>query len=160
MIVSLIAAMAENRVIGRDGALPWHLPADLARFKALTLGHPVIMGRKTFAAIGRPLPGRLNIVLSRQPAFRPAGVLVARSLAEALQLAAGAVEVFICGGGQLYREALPLAERIYLTIINREYPGDTVFPDVPGDFMETDRREEPGDPPLSWITYQRAGSGP
>lgn len=160
MIVSLIAAMAENRVIGRDGALPWHLPADLARFKALTLGHPVIMGRKTFAAIGRPLPGRLNIVLSRQPAFRPAGVLVARSLAEALQLAAGAVEVFICGGGQLYREALPLAERVYLTIVHRAYPGDTVFPELPADFVATDRREEPGDPPLSWITYQRAGSGP
>lgn len=159
MIVSLIAAMAENRVIGRDGALPWHLPADLARFKALTIGHPVIMGRKTFTAIGRPLPGRLNIVLSRQPMFRPAGVVVARSFAEALALASGAAEVFICGGGELYREALPLAERVYLTIIHRAYPGDTTFPELSANFVETDRQEVPDDPPLSWVTYQRTGRG-
>lgn len=155
MIITLIAAMAENRVIGKDGAMPWHLPDDLARFKAITLGHPVIMGRKTFASIGRPLPGRLNIVLTRRKGYSPEGVAVARSLDEALALAGTADEVFICGGGQVYREALPLADRIHLTVVHRPYEGDTTFPELPADFAETAREEGEGVPPHEFLTYER-----
>lgn len=155
MTVTIIAAMAENRVIGKEGAMPWHLPDDLARFRAITLGHPVIMGRKTFDSIGRPLPGRLNIVLTRQEGYAPAGVAVARTLAEALALAGSAGEVFICGGGEVYREALPLADRIHLTVIHRPYGGDTTFPELPAAFVETGREEGKGEPPHSFVTFER-----
>lgn len=155
MTVTIIAAMAENRVIGKDGAMPWHLPDDLARFKAITLGHPVIMGRKTFASIGKPLPGRFNIVLSRQEAYAPEGVAVARTLAEALALAGTAGEVFICGGGEVYREALPLADHIHLTVVHRPFEGDTTFPGLPADFVETAREEGKGEPPHTFITFER-----
>ncbi|ABB33165.1 Dihydrofolate reductase [Geobacter metallireducens RCH3] len=161
MIVTIIAAMAGNRVIGKEGAMPWHLPDDLARFKAITMGHPVVMGRKTFESIGRPLPGRLNIVLTRQAGYAPSGVTVARTLAEALILAGTAGEVFICGGGEVYREALPLADRIHLTVIHRAYGGDTTFPELPADFEETCREHGEGKPPHSFITFERRrGSTP
>jgi len=127
MTITLIAAMAENRVIGRNGAMPWHLPDDLARFRAITMGHPVIMGRKTFASIGRPLQGRLNIVLTRQVGYAPEGVVVARNLPDALAMAGAADEVFICGGGEVYREALLLADRVLLTVVQGDFPGDTIF---------------------------------
>ncbi|GLI37443.1 dihydrofolate reductase [Geobacter hydrogenophilus] len=155
MTVTVIAAMAENRVIGKEGAMPWHLPDDLARFKAITMGHPVIMGRKTFEAIGRPLPGRLNIVLTRQEGYAPAGAAVARTLAEALALAGPVGEVFICGGGQVYREALPLADRIHLTVIHHAFGGDTTFPELPADFEETSREEGKGEPSHSFVTFER-----
>lgn len=127
--LSLLAAVAANGVIGKDNALPWHLPADLKRFKALTLGHPIIMGRKTFQAIGRALPGRHNIVVTRQPDYRAPGCTVATSLAAALGCARDADEVFVIGGAELYRAALPLAERLYLTEIAAAFDGDARFPD-------------------------------
>jgi dihydrofolate reductase len=126
--VSLIVAMDPNRVIGNEGKLPWHLPAELQRFKALTMGHHLIMGRKTWQSIGRPLPGRTSIVLTRDPAYRAPGALVATSLEAALALAAPDAEPFIIGGAQVFRDALPLAHRIYLTRVQREYHGDVFFP--------------------------------
>ena len=155
MIITLIAAMAENRVIGRNGAIPWHLADDLARFRAITMGHPLIMGRKTFDAIGRPLPGRLNIVLTRNVQFAPEGVIVARSLTEALELAGAAGEVFVCGGGEVYREALPLADRIHLTLVRGPYEGDTTFPKIPDEFVEMAREEGEGEPLHSFLTFER-----
>jgi dihydrofolate reductase len=131
MIVSIIAAMGSNRVIGRQNSLPWQIPEDMRRFRELTLGHPLIMGRKTFESIGRPLPGRKCIIVTRQSGYSASGCLTAFSLEEALRLAAPAAEVFICGGGDIYRQALPLAARIYLTVINESYDGDTFFPDIP-----------------------------
>lgn len=132
MTLSLIAAMAENRVIGRDNRIPWRLPADLRHFKATTMGHSVIMGRKTFASIGRPLPGRRCIVLSRRPDFTWPGIEVAGSLGEALALTEGEDEAFVAGGGSVYAEALPRAARIYLTVIHAEIAGDTYFPRFEG----------------------------
>lgn len=129
MILSLVAAMANNRVIGRDNDMPWHLPADLKHFKAVTLGKPVIMGRKTFESIGRPLPGRRNLVISRQADFSPQGVEVVSSLDAALAAAADADEVMVIGGGQIYRQALAVAQRLYLTFIDADIEGDTRFPD-------------------------------
>lgn len=133
MIVSIIAAMCSNRVIGRSGALPWDLPEDLRRFRRRTLGHPLIMGRKTFESIGRALPGRTTIVLSRQPGYNAPGCLTAASLEEALRLAAAATEVFVCGGGEVYRQALPVTERLYLTVVRCALDGDTTFPELPAD---------------------------
>jgi len=136
VVVSVIAAVAENGVIGRDGDLPWRLPADLQRFKALTWGHPMIMGRRTYDSIGRPLPGRRSIVLSRNPAALSgaAGVTVAGDLEHALEIAAAGEgtseerEVFIIGGAEIYRQALPRADRLYLTRIHAEIDGETKFP--------------------------------
>lgn len=127
MIISIIVAMSVNRVIGRDNRLPWRLPADLQRFKRLTMGHCLIMGRKTFESIGRPLPGRTIIVLTRRRDYAPPGVLVAHTVDEALALAQGD-EVFIAGGAEIYRQTLPLADRLYLTLIEKEIPGDAFFP--------------------------------
>lgn len=160
MRITLIAAMAENRVIGNRGAIPWHLPDDLARFRAITLGHPVLMGRRTFESIGRPLPGRLNIVLSHREGYAPPGCLVARDLAAALELARDAAELFVCGGGELYREALPLADRILLTLVRGEFPGDVTFPEVPADFVETAREEGAGEPAHLFLTYERRKEAP
>jgi dihydrofolate reductase len=161
LIVTLIAAMAENRVIGRQGRLPWHLPEDLARFRRLTMGHPLIMGRKTFEAIARPLPGRTTIVLSRQPGYRAHGCAVCGSLDEALEAAAatGAPEVFICGGSDIYRQALHLAQFIQLTLVPGHYEGDVIFPPIPPDFEEVAREEGEGEPSLAFITYKRRHPG-
>lgn len=156
MVISLIAAMAENRVIGREGAIPWDLPEDRRWFRELTMGHPVIMGRKTFEAIGRPLPGRLNIVLTRRPEFRAGGCLVLNDLRSAFEACKGCVEVFICGGGELYRDALPFAERVYLTVVHGTYPGDVFFPPVPADeFVERERREVGGTPGCTFLVLAR-----
>nr|WP_284694865.1 type 3 dihydrofolate reductase [Photobacterium galatheae] len=125
----MVAAMAKNRVIGKDNAMPWHLPADFAWFKKVTLGKPVVMGRKTFESIGRPLPGRHNIVISRSPEFSAEGVTVVGSL-DAAKAAAGDVdELMIIGGGSVYAECLPIADRLYLTFIELSVDGDTCFPD-------------------------------
>src|SRR5665647_1651940 len=129
MIISIIVAMSDERVIGRDGKLPWSIPADLARFRSITMGHTVVMGRRTFEGIGHPLPGRRTIVLSRS-AGEIEGCQVARSLGEALQ-AADDDEIFICGGADLYREALPQSQRIYLTIVHGSFPGEVRFPEIP-----------------------------
>ena len=121
--------MARNRVIGRDNQLPWRLPADLAYFKRITMGHPVIMGRRTYESIGRPLPGRLNIVVSRSPQFSAPGCTVVPSLAEAWRAAGDAEEVCVIGGTSIFAEALPAADRIHLTEVEAEVPGDTWFPE-------------------------------
>ena len=128
MIRSLIVARARNRAIGLGNAMPWHLPADLAHFKRTTLGHPVIMGRRTWESIGRALPGRRNLVVSRTPGYRAPGAEVVGSLAEAWQAVAGEAEAFVIGGAQLYAEALASADRLYLTEVEGEPAGDTFFP--------------------------------
>jgi dihydrofolate reductase len=128
MTVSLIVAMADDRVIGRDGQLPWRLSADLRRFKRLTMGHHIIMGRKTYESIGRLLPGRTTVVITRQTDLEVPGAIVVHSLDEALQVAAADPEVFIVGGGEIYRQAMPLVDRIYQTIVHAKVDGDTVFP--------------------------------
>lgn len=135
MRISLIAAMAENGVIGRGGQLPWRLSADLARFKRLTLGHTVIMGRKTWESIGRPLPGRRMVVVTRQSGYRSDGVEVVGSLEEAFQVAraAGDDQAFVIGGAEVYRQALPSVDRIYITLVLAEIEGDTKFPEVDWD---------------------------
>jgi dihydrofolate reductase len=141
MIISIIAAMAENRVIGRDNTIPWNLPGDLKRFKTITTGHPVIMGRKTFESIGKPLPGRKTLIITRKPDFSAKGCVVVHNLQEALAECNGADEVFICGGSEIYRAALSLASRIYLTLLHEEVEGDTRFPEIPEDFIEVEREE-------------------
>ncbi len=160
MTVSLIAAMAENRVIGVGGRLPWHLPDDMRRFKDLTIGHPVIMGRKTFETLARPLPQRRNIVITSNPAYRADGVEVVHSLEEALALAGIEGEIFVAGGGQIYRLALPHASRIYLTVVHATYDGDAFFPDIPsGDWLLVNDRRFPTDErhavPYSFREYRR-----
>ncbi len=128
--LSLIAAVAANGVIGSDNALPWRLPEDLKRFKMLTMGHPIIMGRKTFESIGRPLPGRRNIVISRNTAFMAEGCETASTLEAALAACNGTTdEVFVIGGAQIYAEAMPQADRLYLTEIRMDFPGDARFPE-------------------------------
>ena len=129
MRISLIVAMAQGRVIGAGQTMPWHMPADLRHFKQTTLGKPVIMGRRTYESIGRPLPGRLNLVISRNPDWSAEGVTVCASLDAALQAAGAVDEVMVIGGGQLYAEALPRADRLYLTHIDLDVDGDTWFPD-------------------------------
>jgi dihydrofolate reductase len=125
--VTIVVAVGSGGVIGADGRMPWHLPEDLRHFRALTLGHTVVMGRRTFESIGRPLDGRRNIVLTRQPEWHHEGVETARSLEEALALSD---DVFVIGGGEVYREAMPLADRIYLTRVEGTWVGDTFFPTI------------------------------
>jgi len=154
--------MAENRVIGRDNQLPWHLPADLAHFKRLTLGKPVIMGRLVYESIGRPLPGRHNIVLSRNPAFVAEGCTVVHDPDAALAAAGNVDEVAVIGGEQIYRLFLPLADVIHLTVVHAEVPGDTYFPSLPDlEWTEHDRTTRAADErnayPLSFVTLVRRG---
>jgi dihydrofolate reductase len=138
--------VAENGVIGRDGDLPWHLPDDLRWFKQLTMRHPVVVGRRTYESFGRALPGRRWIVLTRDPAFRPPGVETAPDLESALA-AAGPGEVFIGGGASVYRAALPVADRMYLTVVHAVVAGDTRFPPVDFDrWTLTDERPHAADP--------------
>lgn len=135
MKVAMIVAMAENRVIGRNNKLPWYLPKDLQYFKQVTMGKPILMGRKTYESIGRPLPGRTNIVMTRDPDWKVEGVKTVHSLEEAMNLAAsiaeidGQQELMIIGGDQIYQTALPRVDRIYLTEVHAEVEGDTYFPD-------------------------------
>jgi len=126
---SLVVAVARNGVIGRDNRLPWRLPDDLAYFKHVTMGHPVVMGRRTWQSIGKPLPGRTNIVVTHDPAFQAPGCVVAHSLEEAWRAAEGADEVCVIGGTSLFAETLPLADVIHLTEVEADVPGDTYFPE-------------------------------
>ena len=128
MIVSLIVAMGENNVIGVNGAMPWRLSADLIRFRRITMGHPLVMGRKTCDSIGRLLPGRQTIIISRNRELKIDGATVVGSLPEALRAVGDCDEVFVAGGGEIYRLAMPLANRIYLTRVAADLPGDTTFP--------------------------------
>ncbi|ATB42812.1 dihydrofolate reductase [Cystobacter fuscus] len=158
MMLSAIVAMASNRCIGRDNTLPWRLPADLQRFKRLTLGHTLLMGRKTYESIGRPLPGRTMLVVTRQHGWAPAGIEVAHSLEEALARARGD-EVFLAGGAQLYEQAMDRVRRLYLTRIDREYEGDTFFPAVDlSTWRLTAEESHPATdttPPFAFLTYER-----
>ncbi len=160
---ALVAAVAENRVIGRAGGLPWRLPDDLKFFKQLTTGHTVIMGRKTFDEVKRPLPNRRNVVISRDPSFRPDGVTVVPSLEEALALGATEDEVFVIGGGEIYRLALPGADRLYLTVVHASVEGDTYFPDFDRTAWTLDDEvfhpaDERHPMSFSFRTYSRVGS--
>ena len=130
MLIAMIAAMAQNRVIGAGGEMPWHLPADLQRFKRLTMGQTLLMGRETYQSIGRPLPGRQTIILSRDPGYSVDGCVVVPSLVAGVA-AATTEKLFICGGGEVYRAALALAEKIYLTELLSDVSGDTFFPEIP-----------------------------
>jgi len=129
MSLSLIVAMAQNRTIGVNNSLPWRCPEDLKHFKALTMGHHLIMGRKTFDSIGKPLPGRTTVVVTRNPTLRIDGCVMARSLEEAIAYCAGDDEIFIVGGAELYAQALPLADTLYITEIQQEVAGDAHFPE-------------------------------
>ncbi|MEJ5360111.1 MAG: dihydrofolate reductase [Desulfobacterales bacterium] len=156
MRLSLIAAVAEGGVIGRAGTIPWKVPGEQRLFRRITYGHTLIMGRKTFEDIGRPLPGRLNIVVSRNPAYRPEGCLRAESLEQALALRPQQEsEVFVIGGAELFRRALPLADRIYLTEIPLKVEGDVFFPEIPGDFTLTETRAFAGPCPYTLKIYDR-----
>jgi dihydrofolate reductase len=130
MKVSIVVAASTNNVIGDRGELPWHVPEDLKRFKSITLGKPIVMGRLTHESIGRPLPGRQNIVLSSDAAYRASGCSVVDSVAAALELAGNAEEVMIIGGGHIYEQFLPLAGRIYLTRVHAQVDGDAWFPEI------------------------------
>jgi dihydrofolate reductase len=140
-LLCIIAAVASNGVIGAGGKLPWHLGADLRFFREQTMGHPVIMGRRTWESIGKPLPGRRNIVITRNPAYRPQGVDVADSLATALARCAGENAVFVIGGGDLYGAALALADRLLLTEIHSDFDGDVRFPEFDRAQWKETRRE-------------------
>jgi dihydrofolate reductase len=157
--ISIIVAMAKNRVIGADNKLPWHLSADLKRFKALTMGHHIIMGRKTFESIGKPLPGRTTLVISRDTGYQAPGAKVVHSLPAALSASAGDSEVFIVGGEQIYHESLPVADRIYLTEIDKEFDGDSFFPSLTSDAWRALGRETHEDSAAglsySFVTYDR-----
>ena len=133
MRISLIVAMSERRVIGRGGQLPWHMSADLKRFKRLTMGHPILMGRRTFESIGRLLPGRTTVIITRQRDYHVPGALVAHDLDEALQAASGDDEVFVIGGAEIYRLALPRITRIYATTVHADVEGDVYFPELPAE---------------------------
>ncbi len=125
--IAFVVAVDRNKVIGKDGGLPWRLPDDMKHVREVTMGKPLIMGRRTYASIGHPLEGRTNIVLTRDPTFNPAGVLVARTPSEALRLAGDAPEIIVFGGAQVFKEFLPMAERIYMTSVDAEVGGDTYF---------------------------------
>lgn len=141
MIISMIAALADQRIIGKDNQMPWHLPADFAWFKRSTLGKPVIMGRKTYESIGRPLPGRMNIVISRDESLQIEGVTTVTSFEAALNAAGQVEEVMVIGGGSIYAECLPQADKLYLTFINAQVEGDTQFPDWGTDFEQIHSEE-------------------
>lgn len=162
----LVAAVADNDVIGREGALPWRLKSDMRHFRILTLGHPVVMGRKTFQSIGKPLPGRTTIVVTRDPAFAAAGVVVASSLAAALAVARadalrrGAGAIMLVGGGELYREAMPVADRLEITRVHTAPAGDAVFPPIDDAVWRAaahsaGQRGPEDEAPFTFVTYAR-----
>jgi dihydrofolate reductase len=158
--VAVIVAVDEHGGIGRDGRLPWHLPEDLKRFKALTMGHPIVMGRRTWDSIGRPLPGRRSIVLSRQPGLVIEGAEVVPSLENALRVAGAAPEVLVIGGAEIYREALPLADWIHLTRVHATVQADTFFPRLDAaEWEEVAREDRAADErhahPYSFVTLRR-----
>lgn len=156
--ISLIAAMALNRVIGRGGDIPWKIPGEQRLFREITLGHWVVMGRKTYESIGRPLPGRTNAVVTRQADYPAPGCRVFGSLPAVLAACPPQEsELFICGGGELYRQALPLAHRIYLSVLPRPVAGDTRFPEIPpGRFSLTRAETVVGPEPYHFFVYDRA----
>jgi len=150
MRISLIVAMASNRVIGIHNRLPWHLPADLKRFRAITMGKSLLMGRKTYESIGRPLPGRTSLVLTTDRSYRPDGCIVVHTLADALARAGDVPELMVIGGASLYQAMLPCASRLYLTVLDRDFDGDVFFPaHDPALWRETERLDITDDPGFS-----------
>jgi dihydrofolate reductase len=160
--LSIIAALARNRVIGKENRLPWYLPADLKRFKATTMGKPMIMGRNTWDSLPGLLPGRRHIVVSRDRSFQPQGGEVASNLDEGIAKAGEVEEIMIIGGGEIYRQLLPLADRLYLTWVDLTPPGDTWFPDFDQEeWQELSREEHPShgqQPGYTFASYQRIGA--
>ena len=159
-MLSLIVAISENHVIGREGQLPWHLSADLKRFKQLTMGHHIVMGRKTYDSIGRQLPGRTSVVLTRQTDWAVEGVLTASDLETALELAGDDEEVFVIGGSQIYQLALPLVDRLYVTRVRASVSGDTYFPEITGEQWQLEQNDsfsadEKNDHDYSFLIYSR-----
>jgi dihydrofolate reductase len=159
-LVSLIVAMAQNGVIGRGNSLPWRLPQDLKRFRAFTLGKAVLMGRRTYDSIGRPLKGRANLVLTRDRSWYAHGVIVVHSVEEALAQAGSSDELVAIGGAQIYRLVLPFARRIYLTHVHADVPGDTFFPDFdPTQWADVECSTHPADDehayPVTFVTLER-----
>jgi len=162
MLISLIVAMAEDRAIGIENRLPWHLPADLRHFRDTTMGNPLIMGRLTHESIGRPLPGRRNIIVSRDPDYRAEGCEVVGSVEAALAAAAGAGEVFVMGGASLYAQLLPRCDRLYLTLVKGRFAADAYFPGIdPGEWREIAREDHAPDAdnphPYSFRVLERVG---
>lgn len=166
MLLSVIVAVAENGVVGVDNTLPWRLPEDLKYFKKVTMGKPIVMGRKTYESIGRPLPGRPNIVISRNPGFRAPGVTVVGSIDSALELANelaqgdGQNELMVIGGAAIYALAIPMADRLYLTEVHAEYSGDAFFPAVDLEqWLEISREhhlsQNADSPAFSFLVYER-----
>ncbi|OIQ83726.1 dihydrofolate reductase [mine drainage metagenome] len=156
--LSIIAAVARNRVIGINNVLPWHLPEDLKRFRALTMGHHIIMGRKTYESLGRLLPGRVTVIVSRSKTYAVPGAQVADSLEAALALCKDDAEVFVIGGAALYHAALPEADRLYLTEIGQEFPGDVFFPEFDhAAWREKSRESHVSDTglPYSYLIYEK-----
>ncbi len=146
MVISIIAAMGNNRVIGIKNKLPWDLPADMEHFQRLTFGKPVIMGQKTFESVGKPLPDRTNIIMTLDKGFNPPGCLVAHSIEEALEKAKDFPEVMICGGVSIYKQFLPLADKMYLTLIEGDFEGDAFFPEFDwSNWQEKERIENQPD---------------
>ena len=142
MIISLIAAMGRNRVIGINNTLPWRLPADLKHFKQITMGKPVLMGRKTYESIGKPLPGRTNIIVSGDRDYQVPGCIVVHSINAALTAAAGHEEIMVIGGASFYQQLLPRADRLYLTLIDENFTGDAWFPEyTPAKWREVERQD-------------------
>jgi dihydrofolate reductase len=151
MKISLIVAMASNRTIGLNNQMPWHLSADLKRFKTITLGFPILMGRKTFESIGRPLPGRTNIIISRNPEYKPEGCFVVNSIESALKAGClDAENIFVIGGSTLYEALLPVANTLYITQINKEFQGDTFFPKIDARHWSEAEREDIDDPDVEF----------
>jgi len=156
MEIILIAAMAANRVIGRDNTIPWDIPGEQGRFKEITMGHPLIMGRRTWQSIGRPLPGRRNLVVTRNTKFKAEGCEVVHSLKQGIDACSGAQTIFIIGGEQLYRLALDRADTLILTVLDQEVTGDTYFPKFASPpFALTHTEQVRGFPPYSIKTYKR-----
>ena len=152
MTITVLAAVGANLVVGSGGEMPWHLPEDLAHFKATTMGHTLVMGRKTYDSIGRPLPGRRTIVMTRQQGWHAPSVEVAHSLAEALALA-GPTDVFVVGGAEVYRQAMAFADTMMLTEVEMSPEGDAFFPPFePAHWRETTRQAHDG---FSFVTYER-----
>ncbi len=161
MSIELVVAVSDNDIIGSDGDMPWRLSTDLKRFKALTLGKPVVMGRKTWESLGRPLPGRRNIVITRQTGYRAEGAECAGSLDEALALAEGeGGDIAIIGGGEIYRQALALADRLHVTHVHARLEGDTRFPPITPDIWKPVLKEEvpageKDNYPTTYVVYER-----
>ncbi|MCL7421485.1 MAG: dihydrofolate reductase [Methylobacter sp.] len=161
MKISLIVAMASNRVIGINNQLPWHLSADLKRFRYITMGSPILMGRKTYESIGRPLPGRTNVIISRDPAYQQEGCLVFNDIETAIESCCQKFqEIFVIGGSELYQSMLPMADTLYVTLIHKAFSGDAFFPEIDArQWAEVAREDVDNDPDAgfgySFIKYEK-----